>query len=187
MSLEKCKKSLPNFPCDIIDSWLSTYVETEGWPPCPDNSQVPQNRWKLLLGNRPVQYWQNITWETVELSVFSIPLEHDSKIRLGQLVDAFEKGTTKELGEDSHNRFWALLRYIAEYGEIPVQPIFLKQEGGFELMDGYHRISAGMAWFKLQHDKEFTDLLDFKPKPFFGNFNTWIGRKEGEEGVGPIK
>lgn len=179
MSIDKCKKDLPNFPEEIITDWLATYVQSEGWPPCESNNIVPNNRWKYLLGNRPVNYWQNIQWTKQKLQIDEIKFTPESESTIAYLIEAYIEGKENfyslELGENGKQRFRSLLMYMAQNRCFPVPPVLVSNRGIMEVVDGNHRITVGVSWLHLQYRKEFRDMFDFNPESFNGSIEAWVG------------
>ena len=55
VTLEDIKKTLPQWPDEVIGEWLIYFANDGlGWPP-PE--PYGDHRWGVLLGHRPVSWW----------------------------------------------------------------------------------------------------------------------------------
>jgi ASC-1-like (ASCH) protein len=145
---ESIKRDLPNFPEEIIDEWLLSFAEYEGWPPY--ESKNPE-RWLRIL-TLDLHTWQRATWNKVNIKPFSIRwstaaikcLEDMQKCYLYNIDNAYSN--LKKTG-NGYRRFENALRYLLENGTFP-KPIILKKEyefgifRGHSVMDGNHRLLA---------------------------------------------
>lgn len=178
--IEECKRDLPNFPEEIIDLWLAPFVETEGWPPCNDHAKVPGNRWRYLLGEKPVTYWENIQWEKEELDLAKLQLTGKSAATIQQLVAGYVLGQenmyTQTLGQNGKDRFDRVFRYLIENGTLPAPPIIINEgDDGYTVVDGNHRIAAFLGWFHLRNNKKFLETITTEVAELKTIVPVWVG------------
>lgn len=138
-------RTLPNFPEDLIQEWLAPYVLSEGWPPSVDFAGFPIGRWRDLLGQRPLTFWNLVRW-TRESLRFRLQQLHGESLRAVLGLAAGYTGKARDpiasRIRDGKKRFDGLVGFISKSGRLPVPPAVLLTPHGLEIMDGYHRIAA---------------------------------------------
>jgi hypothetical protein len=136
---------LPNFPNEIIQSWLSTYLQSEGWPPKIGIDGIPTDRWRYLLARRSLHYWRQIDWRLENRTLHESELDAKSLGTVQSLIAAYIHGETNiysaEIG-DGQQRFAQLARFTLANGSMPVPPVLIEEPTGLTIMDGNHRITA---------------------------------------------
>jgi hypothetical protein len=60
VTVAEIKEQLPNWPDEVVGEWLLYFANDIGWPP-PE--PFGQSRWGRILGNRPLSWWAEVTWE----------------------------------------------------------------------------------------------------------------------------
>jgi hypothetical protein len=143
--IDLLKASLPNFPDEVLVDWLFPYAKTEGWPLAPDERFKPEKRWRYLLRNRPLTYWQSIRWAKVTRHISIQELRKDNQeimvhMALGALKG--QKNLYSESIPDLKERFARIVSYIGECGLMPKPPTLIREAGGLSVLDGNHRMSA---------------------------------------------
>ena len=51
--IQQIKNTLPNFPDEVIETWLLPFAVSEGWPPVIGSDDIPLERWGYLLPRKP--------------------------------------------------------------------------------------------------------------------------------------
>jgi hypothetical protein len=144
-SIPDLQKSLPNFPEEILNDWLLPYAKSEGWPPAPDENQRPLNRWRYLLQNKPLSYWQSLKWEKLERHISISELNPEAQGIMADMVLGALKGQVNLYSRSIPNlkeRFSRIVGFIAEYGKIPKPPALIHYSDGLGVLDGNHRMAA---------------------------------------------
>lgn len=181
--LEQARSDLSNFPEEVIDSWLATFIESEGWPPNEDFSEIPSNRWGALLGNQPIEFWQRTNWKEDYATLAELPLDMSSMSSIASLADAYKNGRENEvsvaMGETGKTKFHRMLHYLIDDGEFPAPPILLSSGSQLIVMDGYHRFAAYVVWSAWQNDQEFLAKLGKEPVGLKTSQRIWIVTPEG--------
>ena len=156
--LDQIKKDLPNFPDEIISGWLESFANQAGWPPPLDSLGYPEGRWKALLVNKPMQYWQSVRWEKVSRHISAQDLDPESLERVTNLVLAAvldQANLWSIFISDLKPRFESITQYISERGELPCAPVLVKGANGLCILDGNHRIAAYLycyGYFNIELD-----------------------------------
>jgi hypothetical protein len=101
-SVADIKKDLPNCPDEVIDDWLHYFANEPdcGWPP-PD--PLGDHRWAGILGDRPLSWWKDVTWEKEAVKCDPASLAPKSRSVAATMVAEIGRGTvgavTKPLRE----------------------------------------------------------------------------------------
>jgi hypothetical protein len=131
---------VPNFPEEVVDSWLVPMVRSgAGWPP------APWSRWNRILLGRPLSFWQGLAWSKVRVPLNSLSLAPESLRIVQGLIDANVHGISNTYSQqirDSRGRFNRILRYVRTRGELPVPPVLLRVGIQYRVADGNHRVAA---------------------------------------------
>jgi len=165
--------SLDSFPPEVVDEWLSTYVNSEGWPPTIGKDGIPTDRWRYLLSRRPLSWWFEGGWEkrTGHISIHDLTESNkDSivKMALAYLTDHINEFSA-QIG-DLKPRITSIIEYIRENKTIPGTPVLYLENGKFAISDGNHRLCAYYicyGYLNIPMPKE----LEFLPNE---NFDYWV-------------
>ena len=146
IQLADLKATLPNFPDDVLTDWLLPYARSEGWPPYAGQNNLPQGpRWPYLLGKRSLDYWLSVNWSLHHGRVEPHELDPKTQETVAQMIFAAAKGEHNLYSAsipDLKERFDRILSHLTSTGHLPGVPTLLKEEGGFRVMDGNHRMAA---------------------------------------------
>ena len=137
--------SLDKFPSEIVKEWLSTYVESEGWPPAVDEDGIPTGRWRYLLSKKPLAWWFEGDWEkrTGHISIHDLTDSCKAsivKMALAYLTDQVNEYSV-QIG-DLKSRITRIVEYIRETKTIPGAPVLYRENGKLAISDGNHRLCA---------------------------------------------
>lgn len=125
-----------NVPEDVRNDWLYASARNNGWPP-----KGPF--WNAVLLHRDISFWQETKWlkETVDLE--SSLWASGTLEAISQMAEGFS-GNTSSLFSSKVERQRVLnpIRYIFKTGKIPPTIALLAVRGGFEVVDGHHRLLA---------------------------------------------
>jgi hypothetical protein len=138
------KADLPNWPDEVIEHWLLKLANRgpdTGWPP-PE--PLGNHAWKYILGNRPLSWWKNVTWQLEKRDVnFKILCQASRRI-VNEMLDAHINHVANIYSRmpDSKTRFESAARYIAQNGTYPKQLVAMQLGDGLSVIDGNHRMTA---------------------------------------------
>jgi hypothetical protein len=144
--IQRIKNTLPNFPEEVIETWLLPFAVSEGWPPKIDSDGIPLERWRYLLAKKRWSEIQNLSWskETKHISIQEIGSKSLSS--LIQIFEAVVLGQSNLMSmsiPDLKQRFENIVDYISQNGEMPNPPIlYINDMNKYEVFDGNHRLSA---------------------------------------------
>jgi hypothetical protein len=155
-TLEALKKSLPNFPDEVLRDWLLPYAMTEGWPPSDTLEALPERRWRYLLRNQPLGYWRSISWQQVKrhISIYDLSAVYQDimvQMTLGAVTGQRNLYSTSI--PDLKQRFYRIVEHIGAHGVLPKTPALLEEDGALSVLDGNHRMAAYFycyGYFKLE-------------------------------------
>jgi hypothetical protein len=155
---QQIAQDLPNFPQDIIETWLLPYAQMLGWPPDTANRG---GRWRYILSRNDLNYWQAVRWTMEEM-----PLNLDD---LGpEVLENLNIIAQQISHEDSRKRVMSIADYLKSNGTFPKPIIFIKQNGLLTLSDGSHRL---FTYFICQHFIKTHNCENYlRPK-----HQVWIG------------
>jgi len=165
--------SLKNFPPEVVDEWLSTYVKSEGWPPAIGEDGIPTDRWRYLLSRRPISWWFEGGWEKHTGHISINDLTESNKESIVKMALAYLTGHVNEYSTqigDLKSRISSIIEYIKENKTIPGTPVLYLENGKFAISDGNHRLCAYYicyGYFNIPTPKE----LKLLPNE---NFNYWV-------------
>ena len=144
--IDKIKNTLPNFPDEVIDTWLLPFAISEGWPPEIGSDGVPLKRWKYLLTRKPLRHFQTMKWAKKKKHISINEIEGKSQLSLIQIFEGavLEKYNLMSASiPDLKERFNNSVDYIRLNGNIPKAPIlYYHNNGKYESFDGNHRLAA---------------------------------------------
>jgi hypothetical protein len=160
LRLEDLKRSLPNFPDEVLANWLLPFANVEGWPPARDDESLPEKRWIFLLDGRPLRYWRSLSWSPVERHVSVNDLGTESRAIMIHIVLGAVAEQRNSYTDAIHNlrpRFWRVVEHIWHNGRLPKPPTLLVASDGLSILDGNHRMAAYLycyGYFKLDPGPE---------------------------------
>lgn len=165
--------SLDKFPPEVVDEWLSTYVESEGWPPAIGVDGIPTDRWRYLLSRRSLAWWFEGAWEkrTGHISIHDLTERNQESII--KMALAYLTGQINEYSaqiDDLNSRISSIIEYIKEYKTIPGTPVLYMENGKYAISDGNHRLCAYYicyGYLNIPVPKE----LELLPNE---NFSYWV-------------
>jgi hypothetical protein len=144
--IQRIKNTLPDFPDEVIETWLLPYAVSEGWPPVIGSDGVPLKRWEYLLMRMPWSEFQNLSWSKVTKHISIYEFGRPSFLSLVQIYEAAILGGNNSMSvsiPDLKQRFDSIVNYIRQNGKMPKAPIlYLNDVKKYEIFDGNHRLSA---------------------------------------------
>jgi hypothetical protein len=143
VELSRIKADLPNWPDDVIAQWLLKVANRgpeTGWPP-PDPLAEP---WKYVLGERPLSWWNAVTWRLEEHELDINRLSASTQRAVRDMIAAHVDGVPNIYTRlpESKQRFTSALQHITQHGTIPKPPLAMRVQDGFVVIDGNHRLAA---------------------------------------------
>ena len=154
--LEKIKNDLPNFPDEVIKSWLEPYANSEGWP--PSNS----DRWAGILFGRDLTFWNKVSWSKKSIDLSNITLSDITQRSLRGMYSGYvnrENNLYNKMIPDGPNRFYKSLAYIMEHGIFPNPPCLLLKNGNYSVVDGNHRVLAWQKYYEITKNFKGADEI----------------------------
>lgn len=167
---------LPAFPVDVVDEWLLPYATSVGWPPAHTPSAIPTNRWRYILGGRPLAHFQSMEWKPAEVDLRRQPLTVESKRSLGQMASGAFLGTSNIYTEqipDLEARVLSVHEYVREHAVLPVMPALEQQATGLHVLDGNHRLTAWIVAAGAMSSPAYRDYVLGVEIPF----SAWVGTR----------
>ena len=153
--LRALKADLPNFPENVIEIWLKTYVGQHGWP--PGGPRDRRNSWRYLLGVKDLSFWKSVRWVSesrpLEFGDF-VPLSRDA---VNSLINAYVNDVPnlfKLQIPDGKARYRRSMAYLVEHGRFPEPIVCLDSRGHLEVLDGNHRVAAYFVYKKLRENPD---------------------------------
>lgn len=160
-TLHQIKRDLPDFPDDVIDVWLSTFVRRFGWPP-----EVHPGWGSVLKGTGDSDFLRSLKdWKLIEIEIDPAKFHHKDK---GILVGLYRthvlgKNTVFSLMTDGPKRFQSIVEYMRQNGVFPRPVVLASNKGTLDILDGYHRITAMMYLFGYFKDTDPNELATNVP------------------------
>jgi hypothetical protein len=138
LTATQIKSDLPNFPDQVIDTWLLPLARDAGWPP------APFSRWDAILLDRPLSFWRSLVWERRIVPLNWLTLESGSLARLQGLIEAGHGANNiyAQQIRDTRKRFRGFVTYLQQHGQLPLPPVVLQTHGQYIVVDGNHRVAA---------------------------------------------
>ncbi len=167
------QKDLPNWPVGVIDPWLVEFANDPGvgWPP-PD--PFGDHRWGRLLGQRPVSWWCNITWNLEKTNCGLVGLTPKAQADITDIRNEISGGAPSEV---TGRRWDNIFRHVLNAGTFPVAPVAMRRPEGLSPIDGTHRLAVFSA-LQIMPNERFASLRLEKPAL---EQDVWIGtHKNGE-------
>jgi len=144
--IQQIKSTLPNFPDEVIETWLLPFAVSEGWPPVIGSDGVPLKRWRYLLGRKPLSEFKTLSWSKVTKHISIHEFDRESLSSLIQIFEAAILGCDNLMSLSIHDlkqRFDNIVNYIQQNGKMPNAPIlYLNDMKKYEIFDGNHHLSA---------------------------------------------
>lgn len=135
----RIKGDLPNFPDEVVRTWLYPLAKSAGWPP------APFSRWDRILIHRPLSFWRSVDWEKRRVSLNQFSLERESLGRIQGLLDANVRDIQNIYAQQISNtgeRFRRVVSYLQRHGRLPEPPVLFLRGFHYEVLDGNHRLAA---------------------------------------------
>jgi hypothetical protein len=143
--LTDLKATLPNFPEAVLSDWLLPYAHSEGWPPFREDGAPQGSRWPYLLRKKPLEYWTSVNWSFYHGHIELDQLDNRTQDSIVQMVLAATNGETNLYSvtiPDLKDRFDRIFSHLISTGNLPGTPTLIKEDDGYRVMDGNHRIAA---------------------------------------------
>lgn len=142
-----------------------------GWPP---TEPYGTHRWGRLLGQRPLSWWQDVTW-TFEKA--NCGLDQLTPKAQADVMDIRREINGRAPSESAKRRWDNIFRYTLNAGTFPVAPVIMRRPEGLSPIDGTHRMAA-LSAIRLLPEVNFTAKKLSKPA---NEQDVWIGmHKDGE-------
>jgi hypothetical protein len=181
VALADIKKTLPNMPDDVIDVWLLPLANQEGmgWPP---PNPMGQHRWNYILGEKPLEWWSEVSWQLQKTDCSFSKLSNGSRRTVQQMLAAHVDGVTNLYGklDGEKERFKPALRHIIKHGSFPRPIVTVATPSGLTVVDGNHRMAAFVA-SQSAEDELLKRVGANRPS---AEQEIWVGtHADGAEGV----
>ncbi|MBR1143341.1 hypothetical protein [Bradyrhizobium sp. AUGA SZCCT0431] len=173
MTVADIQKDFPNWPDAVIDPWLIEFANDPGmgWPP-PE--PYGNHRWGRLLGQRPLSWWQNVTWALEKTDCGLSELTPKAR---ADVLDIRKEISGGAPSASTKRRWDNIFRYMLNTGTFPATPLVMRRPEGLSLIDGAHRFAVFSALQSTPKDK-FASLKVEKPSL---EQEVWTGiHKDGE-------
>jgi hypothetical protein len=171
VTVSDIKEALPGWPDEVVSEWLLYFANDIGWPP---PNPFGAHRWGRILGNRPLSWWAEVTWNSDSVDCGLNNMSERTRNLVGQIIADIANGTADEVTSRKYNHPF---KYIMENGSFPNPMVAMRAPDGLSFLDGHHRLAA------------FTDLQKIPSEVFekrklqkpSRNQQVWIGtHPEGE-------
>jgi len=167
------KVDLPHWPDDVIDIWLaplSNRTDT-GWPP-PE--PMRGHSWYYILGEKPLAWWRQVTWELKDVDCSFEKLSLNSRKIVNQMLAEHIDGKGPFFGgvdPSSKRRFLSAVAFVAKNGKFPRPLLGMQVPSGLSILDGNHRIAAH-AMLRATPDNQFEKFNVDRPS---AEQAVWVG------------
>jgi hypothetical protein len=167
VSVADMKEDLPNCPDRVIEDWLLYFANEPdcGWPP-PE--PLADHRWAGILGDRPLSWWQKVTWEKQNVNCGMDSLAPKTQAIAAKMIKDVGSGKADAA---TKRRYQQALQHILENGTFFLPLVAMKVSGSLLVLDGNHRIGA-FCGLQILPDAWFEKLKKTRP-PL--NQEAWIG------------
>jgi len=141
--IAQLRADLPMCPDDVITTWLLEFAKEDGWPP----PQPLNGPWARLLENRPLTYWQSLTWKSEPVDVRQASFDSQSWDSVVGLVLANMRGVKNDYSgiRDTKVRFDRICDHLRLHGRLPSPPVAIRARHTLHVVDGNHRLAAHWA------------------------------------------
>jgi hypothetical protein len=129
------------FPEEVFSLWLDDRIRSNGWPP----SGI---EWAGFLSGRSPEEWQGFSWTKRMVTLSPSDLSSTSLNIAVQMFEAhiLQQGNLLSAYiPDSKTRFEGLRQFIAQNARLPAPLILLRSAGGYDVIDGNHRVAAMLS------------------------------------------
>jgi hypothetical protein len=140
------KKLLTAMPNDVFLIWLAPLVSANGWPFRSISSPTAGTVWTQYFDGHSIKAISQLSWKRHPIPcLFNsfVPICQD---RIRWIIDAHTKGLKTPCANLKNGggkaSFLRSRSFIARTGRLHTPAILIKQPGGYQIMDGNHRISA---------------------------------------------
>ena len=163
--IDALRRDLPNFPDEILFSWLAPAAKERGWPPTILGDGLPDSRWRALFRNKPLSAWKGIGWEKRKVQISPNSLNESSISNISGIFEAavlLQQNCYSEGIRDLIPRFENVIKFITTNGVLPVPPILIEEGEKFDVVDGNHRLAAFFfchGFFKIDPPREVRERL----------------------------
>lgn len=149
VTVEQIKQTLPNWPDEVVHEWLLYFANDIGWPPA---EPLGTDRWDGILGNRPLTWWAEVSWQLQTVDCSRAELTEATEQRIAAVSDPVYAGTASEIEKGQYRR---PLQYLLEHGAFANPALAMRDDGLLYVIDGHHRLAA------------LTDLMEKAPDSLF--------------------
>lgn len=146
----KAREDLPNMPEEVFEIWFDDRIEANGWPP-------QGYEWQSNLFNHGLDFLKNLSWTSMELE-FPIQICHTSQNLVTGLLQVNVDGVKNNFSDyiaDTKVRFHSIMSYVKINKSLPQPLVLLKENEGFQILDGSHRLSVLVALHLDDNTKHF--------------------------------
>lgn len=167
--IEELKKTLPNFPEEVLEEWLLPYAKTEGWPPFGRAGLPVGPRWPYLLGKKPLPYWLGLQWSEHLMHVEPERLTPQCTDSIAQMMLAAFMGEMNMYSQqipDMLPRIERILSYVKSNQALPKPPALIATDAGFKVVDGNHRMAVYFA-VRMYRKASSGEGVDLPPQRFW--------------------
>jgi hypothetical protein len=139
-ALAHSRMTFPSFPEEVFSLWFEDRIRSNGWPPCG------VEWWGFLFGES-ITFWQNLHWEERTMTLGMADLAPRSLALAVQIVEAGigRKNLMANYIPNTAERFLSCVQFIRDNNSVPGKILLLASHGGYEVIDGNHRIAALLA------------------------------------------
>jgi hypothetical protein len=143
---DRAKAMLPDMPDEVFDLWIRHCVSKSGWP-YDSIHDTGDEYWKGYFLGRPLAVIRNLEWEKTSIQFRLSMLERPTQEMLHKmkLLD-HDKLPPACVGAmvpaDSILRYESAKAFIKEEQKIPGFLVLLRTSHGFQIFDGWHRLTA---------------------------------------------
>ena len=178
IDLRALKADLPNFPDNVIEIWLKTYVGQHGWP--PGSPRDRRNSWRYLLALKDLSFWKSVRWVSESRALEFADFVASSRDVVNSLINAYVKDIPnlfKHQIPDGKARYARSMAYLVEHGQFPEPIVCLDSEGHLEVLDGNHRLTAYFVYKQLRENPD-TRIIFKAEAAELGDQPIWVGYAE---------
>jgi hypothetical protein len=131
--LSKSRRKLPKWPDEVIEEWLLYFANDIGWPPA---EPFGTDRWRGILGNRPLSWWTEVGWKQEKVDCSRPKLSSTTQRRIDAVSGPIYAGTASETEKGQYRRPF---QYLLENGVFANPALAMRDTGRLHFIDGHHR------------------------------------------------
>jgi hypothetical protein len=163
--IARARQMLDQMPDQVFELWLEPIIRLNGWPFANLNAPCVGN-FREYFGAIPLNEVAKLHWHRSPLAIADCVFNPNSKKRIQQMMDfhIFGRKDGLECAVDGEARFMRLKEVIAKICAYPAPIVLLRDGEYFQILDGYHRITALFA-------------LVFEGKVEKFEMDCWIGER----------